>query len=115
MSSALVGDRAAEHEQDPYATSNTPTLLVLTCWNGAAGRCCSPRPARHARARDGDASRTLPSPTGRGGRGGWLSAKRARLQGLFEWARVVSNHRPLACEASALPLSYAPSRASRML
>ena len=25
------------------------------------------------------------------------------------WARVVSNHRPLACEASALPLSYAPS------
>ena len=27
------------------------------------------------------------------------------LQG---WARVVSNHRPLACEASALPLSYAP-------
>jgi Bacteriocin-protection, YdeI or OmpD-Associated/Domain of unknown function (DUF1905) len=24
------------------------------------------------------------------------------------WARVVSNHRPLACEASALPLSYAP-------
>ena len=25
-----------------------------------------------------------------------------------QWARVVSNHRPLACEASALPLSYAP-------
>src|ERR1700744_429280 len=25
-----------------------------------------------------------------------------------ECARVVSNHRPLACEASALPLSYAP-------
>ena len=25
------------------------------------------------------------------------------------WARVVSNHRPLACQASALPLSYAPS------
>ncbi len=24
------------------------------------------------------------------------------------WARVVSNHRPLACEASALPLSYVP-------
>ena len=29
------------------------------------------------------------------------------LQDLL-WARVVSNHRPLACEASALPLSYAP-------
>ena len=28
----------------------------------------------------------------------------------FLWARVVSNHRPLACEASALPLSYAPGR-----
>ena len=28
------------------------------------------------------------------------------------WARLVSNQRPLACEASALPLSYAPSRRS---
>ena len=27
------------------------------------------------------------------------------------WARLVSNQRPLACEASALPLSYAPGRA----
>ncbi len=26
----------------------------------------------------------------------------------FRWARLVSNQRPLACEASALPLSYAP-------
>jgi hypothetical protein len=26
----------------------------------------------------------------------------------FQWARRVSNLRPLACEASALPLSYAP-------
>lgn len=26
-----------------------------------------------------------------------------------KWARLVSNQRPLACEASALPLSYAPS------
>ena len=31
-------------------------------------------------------------------------AKRARE----EWARLGSNQRPLACEASALPLSYAP-------
>jgi hypothetical protein len=30
------------------------------------------------------------------------------MQGLREWARRVSNLRPLACEASALPLSYAP-------
>ena len=28
------------------------------------------------------------------------------------WARRVSNLRPLACEASALPLSYAPSVAT---
>ncbi len=27
------------------------------------------------------------------------------------WARLVSNQRPLACEASALPLSYAPGAA----
>jgi hypothetical protein len=26
----------------------------------------------------------------------------------LRWARLVSNQRPLACEASALPLSYAP-------
>ena len=30
-----------------------------------------------------------------------------------QWARRVSNLRPLACEASALPLSYAPE--GRML
>jgi hypothetical protein len=31
------------------------------------------------------------------------------MTGLFRrWARRVSNLRPLACEASALPLSYAP-------
>ena len=28
------------------------------------------------------------------------------------WARLVSNQRPLACEASALPLSYAPGSRS---
>jgi hypothetical protein len=25
---------------------------------------------------------------------------------IFKWFRVVSNHRPLACQASTLPLSY---------
>jgi hypothetical protein len=30
------------------------------------------------------------------------------IQGLSTWARLGSNQRPLACEASALPLSYAP-------
>ena len=29
-------------------------------------------------------------------------------QGFPNWARLGSNQRPLACEASALPLSYAP-------
>ena len=28
-----------------------------------------------------------------------------------EWAHLGSNQGPLACEASALPLSYAPGRA----
>jgi hypothetical protein len=31
----------------------------------------------------------------------------------FQWARLGSNQRPLACEASALPLSYAPGRGSQ--
>ena len=39
------------------------------------------------------------------------SGKVAYFQALFEWARLGSNQRPLACEASALPLSYAPGRA----
>ena len=30
--------------------------------------------------------------------------------GVEWWARVESNHRPLACEANALPLSHAPDR-----
>ena len=33
------------------------------------------------------------------------------FQGFPEWARLGSNQRPLACEASALPLSYAPGTA----
>jgi hypothetical protein len=49
-------------------------------------------------------------------------SRRCRLPGLSQWARLGSNQRPLACEASALPLSYAPgahyfsrSRARRVL
>jgi hypothetical protein len=34
--------------------------------------------------------------------------RKARRNLGFQWARRVSNLRPLACEASALPLSYAP-------
>ena len=33
----------------------------------------------------------------------------------IEWARLVSNQRPLACEASALPLSYAPDDRRRIV
>ena len=29
---------------------------------------------------------------------------------VMEWAQLGLNQRPLACEASALPLSYAPYR-----
>ena len=35
-----------------------------------------------------------------------------RCRGSVRWARLGSNQRPLACEASALPLSYAPGRDS---
>ena len=37
--------------------------------------------------------------------------KAEAYQGFPEWARLGSNQRPLACEASALPLSYAPGLA----
>src|SRR3954447_17413519 len=38
------------------------------------------------------------------------SALLVMSRSLAAWARRVSNLRPLACEASALPLSYAPGR-----
>src|ERR1700753_2719414 len=41
--------------------------------------------------------------------GASVAAKTRQLSAVSRlWARVVSNQRPLACEASALPLSYAP-------
>jgi hypothetical protein len=36
------------------------------------------------------------------------------LQGLPRWARLGSNQRPPACEAGALPLSYAPQGEDRL-
>ena len=44
-------------------------------------------------------------PEARPGKAERLSLVRNQPTG---WARLVSNQRPLACEASALPLSYAP-------
>lgn len=38
----------------------------------------------------------------------WLRSSTKMSQSVRIWARRVSNLRPLACEASALPLSYAP-------
>jgi hypothetical protein len=44
---------------------------------------------------------------------GQLRPKKTRhLRRVFSWARLGSNQRPPACEAGALPLSYAPGRAS---
>ena len=40
------------------------------------------------------------------------TSKPRRCRGFGRWARRVSNLRPLACEASALPLSYAPGAAA---
>src|SRR5262249_12350196 len=80
------------------------------------GPCRGKRPGVQLAARpylscffdSGDASRSLP----------WLSVvddvqarlreRSPRLQGLSQWARLGSNRRPPACEAGALPLSYAP-------
>jgi hypothetical protein len=38
----------------------------------------------------------------------WSKGSGAGPSRVGRWARLVSNQRPLACEASALPLSYAP-------
>src|SRR5687767_6069598 len=38
------------------------------------------------------------------------SAATVTVTPCYWWARVESNHRPLACEANALPLSHAPDR-----
>jgi hypothetical protein len=52
---------------------------------------------------------TIYSPFGRS------TVTRRTANGLVErWAQVGSNHRPPACEAGALPLSYAPESESRI-
>ena len=60
------------------------------------------------------AYRRAPPPPGRAAArvnpSGCTIAKAGGFAGLFQWARLGSNQRPLACEASALPLSYAPGR-----
>ena len=40
--------------------------------------------------------------------------ERPRFRGLFVWAHVGSNQGPPACEAGALPLSYAPESQTRI-
>ena len=45
--------------------------------------------------------------------GGPFKQKPRRSGASSEWARLGSNQRPLACEASALPLSYAPGRGAQ--
>ena len=42
-----------------------------------------------------------------------LAFQKGHLAAKTWWAQVGSNHRPLACKASALPLSYAPLRSGR--
>ena len=48
--------------------------------------------------------------SGRLRRRAWRLLRKQRIAGLSRWARLGLNQRPLACEASALPLSYAPWR-----
>ncbi len=48
-----------------------------------------------------------------GHRGRWRSHQRWQAAESGSWAYVVSNHGPLPCEGSALPLSYTPAGRSR--
>ena len=76
------------------------------CTNRMGGRDVAPRPGRRSSTRSSTATRStsvMPHSVHDGNR-----RSRAR-----RWARQVSNLRPLACEASALPLSYAPGRHQR--
>src|SRR3954471_9340147 len=68
------------------------------------------RYARMPSAPDSPRHRGILGPRGgqRGGSQALRKEETAPWSGLRRWARRVSNLRPLACEASALPLSYAP-------
>src|SRR4051794_41657921 len=70
-----------------------PTITTASCWT----RSIRPVGTLWARKRAATAM---------------LERKRREIPrcraGSEGWARLVSNQRPLACEASALPLSYAP-------
>src|SRR5262249_29291647 len=48
-----------------------------------------------------------------GSRAGRTVRRRDDLRRGFWWARLVSNQRPPACKAGALPLSYAPGTPAR--
>ena len=72
-----------------YALGEDPGLVMDDRWQSVADE-----------RQSGPPSASTPRPPERRNR---------RLAGCFvRWARRVSNLRPLACEASALPLSYAP-------
>ena len=86
-------------------------------------RTATPRAVTHAAPTGVDDDSPAPSAAAfRKGRspgfGPWAGAaprndETPLLRGFSEWARLGSNQRPLACEASALPLSYAPSKRGR--
>ena len=76
--------------------------LLMTMARGARdGVMSGGTTTRKKSVREFRRKRTLP-------RGCALTKTPAMTTGVKWWARVVSNHRPLECGSSALPLSYAP-------
>ena len=82
-----------------WATALTYVARKLTDWSGRTDADASAHQARVGVSKRS----SLPSASG-----GCVLLERAALR---TWAHLGSNQGPLACEASALPLSYAPESA----
>jgi hypothetical protein len=118
----------------PAGAGRTPAigLTTMQACISKAGRRGSFSPACPSKCRwrlpsahgalvvEGDIARPRGHPSPSGSMHRWLSAvvtgspisvSKIHLAAKSWWAQVGSNHRLLACKASALPLSYAPSSA----
>ena len=109
--SATTATRARRLAARPTRAAGTTPTASASPSGGSARTTTAAGSAYVAPSTAGDQSQASPGAWARPTRGVSLTGndERPADSGPFGgWARRVSNLRPLACEASALPLSYAP-------
>src|SRR5439155_8382390 len=113
---ATLEARLAElHEQDldlaAHCAPEAPTApnIATSPPSPTGSRRCSPTATRNRPKRSSACSSKTSASTAEARSCRPTASSTTRLAHCqVQWARLGSNQRPLACEASALPLSYAP-------